>query len=48
LAIAILRAQFPQIANGSPFGRRVQPIGGGPVIELPPGEAQIRNLSWNP
>jgi hypothetical protein len=26
----------------------VQPVGGGPVIDLPPGEAQIRNLSWNP
>src|SRR5436190_12893386 len=27
---------------------RVRPIGGGPVLDLPAGEAQIRNLSWNP
>jgi Tol biopolymer transport system component len=27
---------------------RVRPIGGGPAVDLPPGEAQIRNLSWNP
>ena len=27
---------------------RVQAIGGGPIVELPPGEAQIRNLSWHP
>ena len=26
---------------------RVQPVGGGPVVEFPPGGAQIRNLSWN-
>lgn len=26
---------------------RVQPVGGGPSLELPPGDAQIRNLSWN-
>jgi Tol biopolymer transport system component len=27
---------------------RVRPVTGGPVIDLPPGDAQIRNLSWNP
>ena len=27
---------------------RVRPIGGGPAVELPPGEAQIRNLAWSP
>jgi Tol biopolymer transport system component len=27
---------------------RVRPVGGGPDIELPAGEAQIRNLSWRP
>jgi Tol biopolymer transport system component len=27
---------------------RVRPIGGGPALDLPAGEAQIRNLSWNP
>src|SRR5471032_80968 len=27
---------------------RVRAIGGGPVIDLPAGEAQIRNLSWHP
>jgi Tol biopolymer transport system component len=26
---------------------RVRPVGGGPVIELPPGEAQIRNIAWD-
>src|SRR4029434_9337842 len=26
---------------------RVRPIDGGPVLEFPPGEAQIRNLSWH-
>ena len=26
---------------------RVQPVSGGPVVDLPPGEAQIRNLSWH-
>ncbi|HZR27057.1 MAG TPA: hypothetical protein VFA59_25900 [Vicinamibacterales bacterium] len=26
---------------------RVRPAGGGPTIDLPPGEAQIRTLSWN-
>ena len=27
---------------------RVRPIGGGPVVELPAGEAQIRHLAWHP
>ena len=27
---------------------RVRSVDGGPAIDLPPGEAQIRNLSWNP
>ena len=27
---------------------RVQPATGGPLVDLPPGEAQIRNLSWHP
>jgi Tol biopolymer transport system component len=27
---------------------RVRPIDGGPVVDLPPGEAQIRNLTWSP
>ena len=27
---------------------RVRATGGGPVIDLPAGEAQIRNLSWHP
>jgi len=27
---------------------RVQPVDGGPVVDLPAGEAQIRNLSWHP
>src|SRR5215468_1668422 len=27
---------------------RVRPIDGGPIVDLPPVEAQIRNLSWNP
>jgi len=27
---------------------RVRPIGGGPSVDLPAGDAQIRNLSWNP
>ena len=27
---------------------RVRPTSGGPVIDLPAGEAQIRNMSWNP
>lgn len=26
---------------------RVRPAGGGPAIDLPPGDAQIRTLSWN-
>src|SRR5437764_15487305 len=26
---------------------RVRPIDGGPTTELPPGEAQIRNLAWS-
>src|SRR5207302_3005327 len=26
---------------------RVRSVDGGPAIDLPPGEAQIRNLSWN-
>jgi len=25
---------------------RVAPVGGGPIVDLPPQEAQIRNLSW--
>ena len=27
---------------------RVRPIDGGPVVELPPNDAQIRNIAWNP
>ncbi len=27
---------------------RVRAAGGGPIVELPPGDAQIRNLSWHP
>src|SRR5437868_14781036 len=27
---------------------RVRPIGGGPALDLPAGDAQIRHLSWNP
>ena len=27
---------------------RVRPVGGGPALDLPAGEAQIRNVSWNP
>ncbi|PYQ93785.1 MAG: hypothetical protein DMF96_28510 [Acidobacteria bacterium] len=27
---------------------RVRPAGGGPIVELPPGEAQIRNVAWSP
>jgi hypothetical protein len=27
---------------------RVQPIGGGSIIELPPGDGQIRHLVWHP
>ncbi|MBI3492560.1 MAG: PD40 domain-containing protein [Acidobacteria bacterium] len=27
---------------------RVRAVEGGPIVELPPGEAQIRNLSWHP
>ena len=27
---------------------RVRPTGGGPVAELPAGDAQIRNLTWSP
>jgi Tol biopolymer transport system component len=27
---------------------RVQPIGGGPVVDLPPGEQQFRQLAWHP
>src|SRR5713101_32355 len=27
---------------------RVRPVGGGPIVELPPGEAQIRNVAWSP
>src|SRR5476651_2298788 len=27
---------------------RVRPAGGGPSVDLPPGEAQIRNLVWSP
>jgi len=26
---------------------RVRPVGGGPTIDVPPGEAQIRTVSWN-
>src|SRR5712692_5188015 len=26
---------------------RVRPIGGGPIVDLPPGEAQIRMVAWN-
>jgi Tol biopolymer transport system component len=27
---------------------RVRPVTGGPVVDVPPGDAQIRNLSWRP
>jgi Tol biopolymer transport system component len=27
---------------------RVRPVNGGPTIEFPPGDAQIRNLVWSP
>ena len=27
---------------------RVRPAGGGPVVDFPPGEAQIRNIVWDP
>jgi Tol biopolymer transport system component len=27
---------------------RVAPAGGGPIVDLPPGEVQIRSLSWHP
>ena len=27
---------------------RVRPAGGGPIVELPAGDAQIRNLAWSP
>src|SRR6266704_149571 len=27
---------------------RVRSAGGGPIVELPPGEAQIRNVAWSP
>jgi Tol biopolymer transport system component len=27
---------------------RVRPVAGGPALDLPAGEAQIRNLSWHP
>ena len=27
---------------------RVQPIGGGPVLDLPAGEQQLRHLAWHP
>src|SRR4051812_29225769 len=27
---------------------RVRPIDGGPVVELPPNDAQIRTIAWNP
>jgi Tol biopolymer transport system component len=27
---------------------RVRPAGGGPLVEFPPGEAQIRNIAWDP
>src|SRR4051812_22109591 len=27
---------------------RVRPIDGGPVVELPPNEAQIRTIAWSP
>ena len=26
---------------------RVRPTGGGPIVSLPPGEAQIRNIAWS-
>jgi Tol biopolymer transport system component len=27
---------------------RVRPLAGGPIVDLPAGEAQIRNLAWSP
>lgn len=27
---------------------RVRPVDGGPIVDLPPGEAQIRNIAWDP
>ena len=27
---------------------RVRPSGGGPLVDLPPGDAQIRNIVWDP
>jgi Tol biopolymer transport system component len=27
---------------------RVRPVDGGPIVQLPPGEAQIRNIVWDP
>jgi len=27
---------------------RVRPVDGGPTVEFPPGDAQIRNLAWSP
>src|SRR5882672_5181535 len=27
---------------------RIRPAGGGPIVALPPGELQIRNLAWSP
>ena len=27
---------------------RVRPVGGGPVVTLPAGESQIRNIAWSP
>jgi Tol biopolymer transport system component len=27
---------------------RVRPVDGGPVVDFPPGEAQIRNIAWSP
>lgn len=27
---------------------RVRPVAGGPIVDLPAGEAQIRNLAWSP
>ena len=27
---------------------RVRAVDGGPVVEFPPGEAQIRNIAWSP
>src|SRR5262249_53471647 len=27
---------------------RVRPVDGGPSVEFPPGEAQIRNITWSP